>query len=139
MQDNKRSEMPLNKLPRLRDPLKRDFVHEVKDLFLEQYKQEPDAYYQEDVRQVESMQFLLLRCIIYKKKNVKESLDMLIAMLKWRKDHRLREIGDFSFPLEYHLTGTSFIYEPDKFGNKTLYIRTSLLRNIPELRASLKE
>lgn len=131
--------MPLNKLPRLRDPLKRDFVHQVKDLFLEHYKNEPELYYQEDVRQVEEMQFLLQRCIIYKKKNVKDSLNMLITMLKWRKEHRLREITDSDFPVEYHLTGTAFRYEPDKFGNRTLYIRTSLLRNIPELRASLKE
>lgn len=131
--------MPLNKLPRLRDPLKRDFVHEVRDLFLEEYKKEPELYYPEDVKQVEDMQFLLQRCIIYKKKNVKDSLNMLVSMLKWRKEHRLREISDFSFPIEYHLTGTAFLYEPDKYGNRTLYIRTSLLRLIPELRPSFKE
>lgn len=131
--------MPLNKLPRLRDPLKRDFVHEVKDLFLEAYKQEPELFYKEDVRQVEDMQFLLQRCIIYKRKNVKESLNMLIAMLKWRKENRLRELSDFDFPVEYSMCGTSFLYEPDKFGNRTLYIRTQLLRTIPELRASFKK
>lgn len=131
--------MPLNKLPRLRDPLKRDFVHEVKDLFLEYYKQEPGLFYKEDVRQVEDMQFLLQRCIIYKRKNVKDSLNMLISMLKWRKEHRLRELSDINFPIEYHMCGASFLYEPDKFGNRTLYIRTQLLRTIPELRSSFKE
>lgn len=131
--------MPLNKLPRLRDPLKREFVHEVKDLFLEYQKGEPDLFYKEDVRQVENMQFLLQRCIIYKKKNVKDSLNMLIAMLKWRKQHRIRELTDFDFPLEYHMCGAAFLYEPDKFGNRTIYVRTQLLRAIPELRASFKE
>lgn len=131
--------MPLNKLPRLRDPTNRDFVHEVRDLFLEHYKQEPDLFYKDDVRQVEDMDFLLQRCIISKKKNVKESLNMLIGMLKWRKEHRLRELADYDFPIEYHMCGTSFLYEPDKFGNKTLYVRTQLLRTIPELRASFKE
>lgn len=131
--------MPLNKLPRLRDPQKRDFVHQVRDLFLEEYKREPDLYYPEDVKQVEGMQFLMQRCIIYKKKNVKDSLNMLKTMLQWRKEHRLREIGEFSFPVEYYLTGTAFLYEPDKYGNRTLYVRTSLLRNIAELKPSFKE
>jgi len=131
--------MPLNKLPRLRDPTNRDFVHEVRDLFLEHYKQEPIHYYEEDVRQVEAMQFLLQRCIISKRKNVKDSLQMLISMLKWRKEHKIRELADCNFPVEYHMCGASFLYEPDKFGNKTLYIRTQLLRTIPELRTSFKE
>lgn len=131
--------MPLNKLPRLRDPLKRDFVHEVKDLFLEAYKQEPELFYKEDVRQVEDMQFLLQRCIIYKRKNVKDSLNMLIAMLKWRKENRLRELSDSDFPVEYSMSGAAFLYEPDKFGNRTLFIRTAVLRAILELRASFKK
>lgn len=131
--------MPRNKLPRLRDPTKRDFVHQVKDLFLEYYKQEPDLFYKEDVKQVENLQFLLQRCIIHKRKNVNDSLNMLIAMLKWRREHRIRELADHDFPLEYHMCGAAFLYEPDKFGNRTLYIRTQLLRTIPELRSSFKE
>lgn len=131
--------MPLNKLPRLRDPEKRDFVQEVRDLFMEQYKQEPEAYYREDVDQVEDMQFLMQRCIISKRKNIKDSLNMLVNMLKWRKQHNIRELSDFDFPLEYHLCGAAFLYEPDKYGNRTLYVRTQLLRTIPELRASFKE
>lgn len=130
--------MPLNKLPRLRDPTRRDFVHEVKDLFMEQYKQDPDSFYEEDVKQVENLQFLLQRCIIYKKKNVKDSLNMLVSMLKWRKEQKLRDLSDCDFPVEYHMLGAAFIYEPDKYGNRTLYIRTQLLRTIPELRNSFK-
>lgn len=114
-------------------------MHEVKNLFLDHYKQQPELFYKEDVRQVEEMQFLLQRCIIYKRKNVQDSLNMLIGMLKWRKEHRIRELLDCNFPIEYHMCGASFIYEPDKFGNRTLYIRTQLLRTIPELRSSLKE
>lgn len=125
-------------MPRLRDPHKRDFVHEVKDLFLELYKQQPELYYKEDVRQVEQLNYLMQRCIVYKKKNVKDSVAMLDTMLRWRKEIRLRELSDDDFPVEFWMTGTSFIYEPDKFGNRTLYIRTQLLRKIPELRAKFK-
>lgn len=131
--------MPYNKLPRLRDPHQRDFVHEVKDLFLDAYKQNPDLYYKEDVRLVEDIKFLLQRCIISKRKNVKESLAMLDTMLKWRKEKRLRELTDQDFPAEYFMCGAAFLYEPDKFGNHTLYIRTCLLKTNPELKESLKE
>lgn len=131
--------MPFNKLPRLRDPHKRDFVIEVRDLFMEQYKKEPELYYPEDVKQVEDMQFLLQRCLISRRKNVKDSFNMLVAMLKWRKEHRLRELTDQDFPKEFFTTGASFLYEPDKFGNRTLYIRTQLLKPVPELKPLYKE
>lgn len=130
--------MPYNKLPRLRDPHQRDFVHEVKDLLIEKYKQEPDSYYEEDVRLVKDMKFLLQRCIISKRKNVRESFNMLDNMMRWRKEKRLRELRDQDFPVEYYMCGAAFLYEPDKFGNKTLYIRTALLKTNPELKESLK-
>lgn len=131
--------MPLNKLPRLRDPTERDFVHDVRNQFLEYYKQEPEAFYEEDVQLVKDFKFLLQRCIIYKKKNVKESLSMLISMLKWRKEHRLRTIKDYEFPAEIYMSTACFLYEPDKFGNRILFIRSQMFRSIPELKTSFKE
>lgn len=130
--------MPYNKLPRLRDPLKRDFVREARDKFLEIYKEQPEAYYEEDIRLVENMSFLLQRCLISRRKNVRDSVQMLDTMLKWRKDHRIRETSDQDFAVEYFICGTAFLYEPDKYGNKTLYIRTCLLRKVAELKESLK-
>lgn len=131
--------MPLNKLPRLRDPTERDFVHQVRDMFLETYKQEPELFYEEDMRQVKEMQFLLQRCIISKRKNIKDSYNMLVTMLKWRKEHKLRELEDYDFPAEYFTSGAAFLYEPDKFGNRTLYIRTAVVKNVSELKTSFKE
>lgn len=130
--------MPMNKLPRLRDPTTRDFVHQVRDMFLEEYKQNPDLYYEEDMRLVKEMKFLLQRCIISKKKNVKDSYAMLVAMCRWRKEQKLRELTDQDFPAEYCVVGASFLYEPDKFGNRTVYVRTGLVKTIPELKASFK-
>lgn len=132
--------MPLNKLPRLRNPLERDFVHEVRNKFLDYYKEEdPKLFYEEDVKLVEDYKFLLQRCIIYKRKNVQDSLNMLISMLKWRKERRFRELRDYNFPIEYYMASACFLYEPDKFGNRTLYVRATKLRNIAELKESFKE
>lgn len=131
--------MPLNKVPRLRDPETRDCVLKVRELFLEQHKKEPELYYEEDVQLVRDCKFILQRCLISKRKNVDESLTMLVNMLKWRKEQRIRELTDQDFPIEYFTAGIAFLYEPDKFGNKTLYIRTTLLKCIPELKASFKK
>lgn len=130
--------MPRNKVPRLRDAETRACVLELRDLFLEQYKQEPELYYDEDVALVRECKFLMQRCLISRRKNVGDSLAMLTAMLKWRKEVRLRELTDQDFPVEYFSAGIAFIYEPDKYNNKTLYIRTRLLKCVPELRASFK-
>lgn len=132
--------MPLNKLPRLRNPTERDFVHEVRDKFLDYYKQQdPSLFYDEDIKLVEDCKFLMQRCIIYKRKNVQDSLEMLVSMLKWRKEHRFRELRDYDFPIEYYMATAAFRYEPDKYGNRTIYVRAQMLRNIAELKNSFKE
>lgn len=131
--------MPFNKLPRLREP-HGQHVQEVRDLFLKDYyKQQPELFYEEDVKQVENMEFLVQRCLIVKRKNVQESLEMLVNVLKWRKERKIRELSLDTFPKEYYMCGAAFLYEPDKFQNRTLYIRTAMLRNIPDLKASFKE
>jgi hypothetical protein len=130
--------MPLNKIPRLRDPETRDCVKEVREMFLEEYKRDPSQFYEEDAKLVDEKKFLLLRCLISKRKNVKEAYNMLVNMCKWRKENRLRELTDQDFPVEYFLAGISFVYEPDKFGNRTLYIRTGRIKCIPELKHTFK-
>lgn len=119
--------------------MERDFVQAVREGFLENYKQNPELFYEEDVQLVKDFKFLLQRCIIYKKKNVEESLTMLIAMMKWRKEHRLREVRNYEFPVEYYMSTACFLYEPDKYGNRTLYVRSQMLRTISELKSSFKE
>lgn len=130
--------MPRNKVPRLRDPKTRDFVLEVRDLFLEEYKKQPELYYEEDVQLVKDCKFLLQRCLISKRKDVNDSFNMLVNMLKWRKEQKIRELADHDFPDEYFTAGIAFLYEPDKYGNRTLYIRTQLLKCVPELKESFK-
>lgn len=131
--------MPLNKVPRIRNPTERDCVREVKEMFMEEYKKQPELYYEEDVRLIEEMKFLLQRCLVSKKKNVKESFNMLVNMCKWRKEQRIRELTEQDFPAEYFSSGITFHYEPDKYGNKTLYVRSARLRPIPELKPSFKQ
>lgn len=131
--------MPRNKIPKLREP-KGVVVQQVRDMFLEEvYKQSPDEFHPEDVRLVENMDFLCQRFVIMQRKQVKQSVDMMTNVLKWRKEKRLHELQPEDFPQELPLCGAVFLYEADRFGNRTLYLRASMCKNCSELKAYTKD
>lgn len=129
----------MNKIPKLREP-RGPVVQQVRDLFFErEYKATPEEFYQEDVKLVENMDFLLQRCVIMQRKDVEGSVKMVSQILKWRKEKKLYEMNYKQFPKELTMAGAAFIYEPDKWGNRTLYLRASLCKNCSELKSSLKD
>lgn len=131
--------MPLNKIPKLREP-HGPVVQQVRDKFMEQeFKQSPDEFYQEDIKMVENMDFLLQRYVIMSRKDVDASVKLTSQMLKWRKERQLYEMTDNIFPQELLLCGAAFLYEKDKFGNRTLYMRASMCKNCAELKNSMKD
>lgn len=130
--------MPLNKIPKLREP-RGPVVQQVRDLVLEEYKKSPDEFYPEDIKLVESMDFLLQRYVIMERKNVDASAKLTCQMLKWRKEKKLYEMTDNIFPQELLLCGAAFLYEKDKYGNRTLYMRASMCKNCAELKQSMKD
>lgn len=131
--------MPMNKIPRLREP-RGPVVQQVRDQFLEkEFKLAPDEYYQEDIKMVENMDFLLQRYVIMQRKNIDASVKMVSQMLKWRKERKLYELNDSMFPQELTICGAAFTYEEDKFGNRTLYLRASMCKNCAELKSAMKD
>lgn len=131
--------MPMNKIPKLREP-RGPIVQQVRDLFLEnEFKETPEEFYLEDIRLIENMDFLLQRYIIMQRKNVDASVKMVSQMLKWRKEKKLYEMNDKQFPQELTICGAAFLYENDKFGNRTLYMRASMCKNCAELKSSMKD
>lgn len=131
--------MPMNKIPKLREP-KGPVVQQVRDIFLDrEFKETPEEFYLEDIRMIENMDFLLQRYVIMQRKNVETSVKMVSQMLKWRKEKRLYEMNDNQFPQELTICGAAFIYEDDKFGNRTLYMRASMCKNCAELKSSMKD
>lgn len=131
--------MPMNKIPKLREP-RGPVVQQVRDIFLDgEFKESPDEFYLEDIRMIENMDFLLQRCVIMQCKNVDNSVKMVSQMLKWRKERKLYEMNMSLFPQEITICGAAFLYEDDKFGNKTLYLRASMCKNCAELKSSMKD
>lgn len=131
--------MPMNKIPKLREP-RGVVVQQVRDIFLErEFKSHPEDYYQEDIKLIEQMDFLLQRYVIMQRKDVEASVKMVSSMLKWRKEKRLYEMNFKQFPQELTYSGGAFLYEPDKYGNATIYLRAALCKNCAELKSSLRD
>lgn len=131
--------MPMNKIPKLREP-RGPVVQQVRDLFLErEFKATPDEFYLEDIKMIENMDFLLQRYVIMQRKNVEASVKMVSQMLKWRKEKKVYELNDRQFPQELAFCGAAFIYEDDKFGNRTLYLRANMCKNCVELKSTMKD
>lgn len=129
----------MNKIPKLREP-RGPIVQQVRDLFMEQeFKTAPEEFYQDDIKLIENMDFLLQRYVIMQRKNVEASVKLTSQMLKWRKEKKLHEMNDNLFPQELLLCGAAFLYEKDKFGNRTLYMRASMCKNCAELKNSMKD
>lgn len=129
----------MNKIPKLREP-RGPIVQQVRDIFLEkEFKESPEEFYLEDIRLIENMDFLLQRFVIMQRKNVDLSVKMVSQMLKWRKEKKLYEMNDSLFPQELTICGAAFLYENDKFGNRTLYMRAAMCKNCAELKSSMKD
>lgn len=129
----------MNKIPKLREP-RGQVVQQVRDLFMEQeFKASPEDFYQEDIKLIENMDFLLQRCVIMQRKDVESSVKLVSQMLKWRKEKKLYEMSYGQFPQELTMVGGAFLYEPDRWGNRVLYLRASLCKNCAELKSSLKD
>lgn len=73
------------------------------------------------------------RFFLARNRNEEEALKMIIETMKWRKSINLLEIKDYTFPKEFYKIGGLFIYEEDKNGCLTVYIRVKMHRKIPEL------
>lgn len=131
--------MPLNKIPKLREP-RGPIVQEVRDKFLEEhYKLTPDEFYLQDIKLIEKMDFLLQRFVIMQRKDVDASVKMVADVLRWRKQRRLHDLCDTYFPQELTSSGAVFVYEPDMFGNRTIYMRACMGKNCAELRPAMKD
>lgn len=126
-------------MPKLRDP-RGPIVQQVRDAFLErEYKPAPEQFYEQDVELIRRMDFLLQRCVIMQRKDVEASAKMAGQVLRWRKQRRVYDVRDSDFPQELTLVGAAFVYDDDKFANRTLYLRAAMCKNCAELKAAMKD
>lgn len=92
-----------------------------------------DLYYEEDYQKLETDDWYVKRFFLARNRNESEALKMIIETMRWRKSIKIREFRDYHFPIEFYKIGALFIYECDRDGFLTVYIRVKMHRKIPEL------
>lgn len=73
------------------------------------------------------------RFYLARNRNIDEAFKMIVETMKWRKEMEFANMNDQRFPVEFYKIGGLFIYEPDKLGNLTVYMRVRMHRKVPEL------
>ncbi|RWS24905.1 motile sperm domain-containing protein 2-like protein [Leptotrombidium deliense] len=114
------------------------FVVSARNKFLQQYTKEIENIYSEDIEKVLNDDWFLKRYLILAYKDEEKAVNYLITCLKWRKEMSLRTKPDNYFPEDFYKLAGLFLYEKDKQGMPTLYIRVQLLKKIPEVMPALK-
>ena len=83
------------------------------------------SMYQEDLDDILNNDDSVRRFLIATNGNLIEAKSKLIKSLRWRKENKLRELSDTSFPAEVYSIGGIFTYEIDRSGRPTLHFRMS--------------
>jgi len=114
-------------------------VAEVREKFLREYEKEKDFYHEKDIRKVRTDDWYVKRFLLARNRDVKESCQMLVDALKWKKSEGIHDLVGSYFPEEQFKLSSMFVYAPDKEGNITIYFRVKYVIKHPDLVATLKK
>jgi hypothetical protein len=98
-------------------------LEEVRQKLKETYEKDPSLYYEHDLNNAMSNDWYLKRYLLACRRNVHQTVQMVLGSFALRKKEGFRDHGWDYFPNEAHSLGAIFTYAPDKEGNITLYMR----------------
>ncbi|XP_074599476.1 motile sperm domain-containing protein 2-like [Brevipalpus obovatus] len=108
-------------------------VKNLRQRFKQVYLAEKESFYEADYDKLMSDDWYVKRFFLARNRNEDEAFKMIVDAMRWRKSIKVRDIKDYTFPREFYAIGGLFVYEPDKNGYPTVYIRVKMHRKIPEL------
>ena len=73
------------------------------------------------------------RFYLSKRRNTEAAFITLVQSLKWRKQMRLSELQDNSFPIEFYQSGSLFPYLQDLKSNYMIYVRICFHKKLLEI------
>lgn len=114
-------------------------VDEVRSRFLASYQKykNDDIYSEEDLSLIVD-DWYIKRFLLAANRDVEETFNRLDMTMKLRHQHSISAIRDYHFPSEFYLMGGLFIYELDKGGTITMFMRIRMHRKVPELEEPIK-
>lgn len=117
-----------------------DYSHLVSELrhrILNECQQNEGMYSQADIEKCKRDDWFISRFLLRQKLDVEAALVMLKKAMRFNNESLTSAIRREDFPAEFYKLGGLFTYEPDRKGNKMLYIRVRLHRKVPEIQSLL--
>lgn len=113
-------------------------VHALRDKIVEECSANPGTYSYADLEKCKSDDWFLSRFLLRQKLDVNLAFDMLKRAMRFRHESLSNSIRRQDFPAEFYQIGGLFGYEPDRKGNRMMYIRVRVHKKIPEIGAVLQ-
>lgn len=108
-------------------------VQELKTLMLKDIEANPGIYSQEDIDKCRHDEWHIARFLLRNKLQVPDALDMMRKAMRFNHESLANQLRPEDFPAEFYQLGGIFGYEPDRKGNKMLYLRVALHKKTPEI------
>lgn len=110
-----------------------DYVAQLKELILAECESNVGMYSQSDINKCLNDEWFVARFLLRQKLDVDKALDMMKRAMRFRNESLSFHFRPEDIPREFYLIGGVFRYEPDRKGNKMLYVRIKIHRRIPEI------
>lgn len=113
-------------------------IEQTRSEALQRLQQVEECVYSQDITLLETDDHIVRRFLIPNTGNVPSAVSQMMESMKWVKRMRFREIGDSYFPQEMWYVGGVFLYEEDREGHPTIYLRLKFFQKIKELSDAVK-
>lgn len=113
-------------------------VEELRQRVLQENEQYPGLFSHGDIEKAKTNDWFVARFLLRQKLDVDQAFDMMRRALRFRHESLATSIRRQDFPAEFYQVGGLFGYEPDRKGNRMLYIRVKIHKKIPEISAVLQ-
>ena len=105
-----------------------ELIVELRQKFIERVEKNPELYYKEDVKRIETNEWTVRR-FLYNysvKPDLIKGLEAIDKAMKWRKAYGVLDITEENIPQELYISGGAFVYGKDLNGSPILILRAKV-------------
>lgn len=110
-------------------------VEELRHKFLLEASKEDNIgkYSREDIDNIKNDNWFVARYLFCNKLDINKAHEFMKASLRYKNESCISMIRDVDIPEVFYSIGAMFVYEKDRKGNVTLYLRAKLVRRLADI------
>ena len=108
-------------------------VAELRALIVDELERLPGLYTREEADKCRHDDWHLARFLLRNHLNVGQAFEMLRAAMRYQAESLTCSLRPEDYPAEFYQLGGIFTYEPDRKGNRMLYLRVALHRHTAQI------